>query len=228
MKNLVLSFVLAGVLIFGCSCDDSIVGPDSQDMDISPEMSIANENENLDIALPSFHKKDKKGNKDTGLSVTGLIEAKKSSELVMDSYYEADSDGQDHGKKDKHDKKDKKDKKGKKGKHGDRVEVYAKIDYPANSVDEDVTITMTFNPETGVFTFGPSMVFNKDAKLTVKLKGLDLEGVDKKDVDFVYHRLDGTVEYVKHSNISINEKKGELKVENIKIRHFSRFGFVRS
>lgn len=217
MKNLVLSFILVGVILFGSACDDALVNPDSQELENSSEMSVQSGDEFSDIALPRFNKKGKKGNKDTGLTVTGVILSKKSSDLVMDSYYYDDNaDG-----------KDKKGKKGKKGKKDNKVEVYAKIDYPANSVDEDVEITMTFDPETGVFTFGPSMVFNKDAKLTVKLKGLDLKGVDKKDIDFVYHRLDGTEEYVKHSNISINEKKCELKVENIKIRHFSRFGFVR-
>ena len=225
MKNLVLLFILVGVVLFGTACNESIVGPDSQEFEKSSLVSETSGDEISDIALPSFHKKGKKGNKDTGLTVTGVILSKKSSELVMDShYYTTDSDDNDSGKKGK---KGKKDKKGKKGKKGDKVEVYAKIDYPAHAVDEDVEITMTFTPETGMFTFGPSMLFNKDAKLTVKLKGLDLKGVDKKDIDFVYQRLDGTLEYVKHSNISINEKKGELKVQNIKIRHFSRFRFVR-
>ena len=108
-----------------------------------------------------------------------------------------------------------------------KVKVYASIAYPAHAVDEDVTITMSFDPGTEAFSFSPSMVFNKNAKLTVKLTGLDLKGVKKKDITFIYYCADGSLETVSGSSIGVNIKKGELKVQNLKIHHFSRFGFVR-
>ena len=155
MKKLCLLSLIFILGIWGCSSNS--VGP------------ITDTEQNLNgegLSEISSQTLDKKQGKKTDLTVTGLIKSKKSSELIMDSSYKLDSGKKGHGK------------------HGKKVEVYAKIKYPAKAVDKDVMITMTFDPETQVFTFSPHMTFNKDAKLEVKLKGLDLKGVKKGDVDF--------------------------------------------
>ena len=201
MKRLFFISLFAGLFLFGCSNEDSIVGPVSSDSD-NPSFAMSDQSllGTDGIGTPSFHKKGKKGGKNTGLTVTGLIKAKKSSSLTLNGTYK-------DGRK--------------------KVKVYASIAYPAGAVDEDVTITMNFDPATQAFSFAPSMVFNKNAKLTVKLTGLDLKGVNKKDITFIYYCADGSLETVTSSNIGVNIKKGELKVTNLRIRHFSRFGFVR-
>ena len=198
MKRLFLLSLFVGLFFFGCSNEDSMVGPMSSDSD-NPSLAMSDQSllGTDGIGTPSFHKK---GKKNTGLTVTGLIKTKKSSSLTLNGTYK-------DGRK--------------------KVKVYASIAYPAGAVDEDVTITMNFDPATEAFSFSPSMVFNKNAKLTVKLTGLDLKGVKKKDITFIYYCADGSLETVTGSNIGVNVKKGELKVTNLRIRHFSRFGFVR-
>jgi len=198
MKHLLFLLLLAGLFFISCSNEDSIVCPDQQSSNNVPAIvGEANLAESLPESIPIHFKKGKT----TGLTVTGLIKAKRRSDLTMNAVYREDG----HRK----------------------VKVYSKIQFPAHAVDEDVEITMTFDPVTGIFSFSPSMTFNKAAKLTVNLKGLDLTGIDPKGIVFIYYAADGTLEYVDHSNIGINLKKGELKVKNIKIQHFSRFGFVR-
>lgn len=206
MKKLCLLFLIFILGVWGCS---NSVGPIT-DTDQIQNSSISAEPNGEGLSEIAPNMLNKKSRNKTPLTVTGLIKSKKSSELIMDTSYKPDSKTKGRGK------------------HGKKVEVYAKIKFPARAVDEDVTITMTFDPVNEWFTFSPSMLFNKDAKLEVKLKGLDLKGVKKGDVDFFYITADGyeTKVYVKHSNIGIDKKKGELKVANLKIRHFSRFGFL--
>jgi len=112
------------------------------------------------------------------------------------------------------------------GPHGE-VKVSVKMKFPPNAVNEDTEFTMTLNDETGTISFSPSMTFNKDAVLTVEFKGIDLKGVNKKEVDFVYYNADGKYVSVDYKKLKVNIRKGHLKVEKAKIRHFSRYGFTK-
>jgi len=112
------------------------------------------------------------------------------------------------------------------GPHG-KVKVFAKIKFGKNVVTEDTYFTMTLDDETCMLTFSPSMTFDKDAELTIELKGIDLGGVDKKDVDFVYYDANGQYVSVDYKKLKVNIRKGDLKVEKVKIPHFSRYGFTK-
>ena len=134
-------------------------------------------------------------------SVSGLITPNSAASLVINERYEG-------------------------GPHG-TVDVFAAISFPAGSVDEDVVVTMELDADNAVFDFSPSMVFNKDAKLTVSLAGLGLDGVDPSEINFVYYAANGSLETVQSSAIHVDTETGQLSVSNVKISHFSRFGFVR-
>ena len=56
--------------------------------------------------------------------------------------------------------------------------------------------------------------------------GLDLTGVDSKNVGFVYQAEDGSYEYIDYSKIEVDIKSGKLKVRDARLPHFSRYGFV--
>lgn len=207
MKKGIVFLTILILMVWGCAENNPLTDPAHEtNSSVTPSVTAEPNGEGLSgIADQTLSKKH---GKKSSLTVDCLIKSKKSSELIMNTSYNLDSGAKGPGK------------------HGKKVEVYAKIKFPAGAVDEDVTITMTFDPENEVFTFAPPMLFNKDAKLEVKLKGLDLKGVKKGDVDFVYLTVDGTEVYVKHSHIVIDKKKGELKVANLKLSHFSRYGFV--
>lgn len=107
------------------------------------------------------------------------------------------------------------------------VKVSAKIVFLAGTLNEDAEITMIIDDETGVCTFLPHMNFNKEAILSVKIEGMDLDGVAKEDVNFNYFAVDGTFEAVDVNRIDVKIEQGRLELKRAKLPHFSRYGFTR-
>ena len=148
--------------------------------------------------LPKFISKGL--NKGTGFSVTKMVKANKNTKMSIKDDFE--------------------------GPNG-KVKVDIKIDFKKGTVPNDTEITMTFNTENGVLTFSPHMIFNKDAQLELKYDGLDLDGVEEGDINFLYLAPDGNYEPIDKTKIKIKVKNGELSLKHGKIPHFSRYGFIR-
>lgn len=139
--------------------------------------------------------------KGTGFIKTKLVEADKNTKLEIKDEYEG----------------------GPKGK----VKLEVTIEFKKGTVAEDTFITMIFDTKTGVITFMPNMIFNKEARLELKYYGIDLTGVNEDDVNFQYLAPDGNYEAVDKRKIKVNIKKGEIILKFVKIPHFSYFGFTR-
>ena len=78
--------------------------------------------------------------------------------------------------------------------------------------------TIDFDPSG--YNFDPSVIF------TILYEGIKLKKSDI-DIKFAYMCEDGTIEIVEDAKIVIDLKKGILGVKNVKISHFSRWGFVK-
>ena len=106
------------------------------------------------------------------------------------------------------------------------VKVKAELEFPKDAFVGSKNITMILDTQFGLATFSPHAYFDKDAIYNVEFLGLDLTGVDPKNVGFVYQAEDGSYEYIDYSKIEVDLKNGKLKVRDAKLPHFSRYGFV--
>jgi hypothetical protein len=106
------------------------------------------------------------------------------------------------------------------------VKVKAELEFPKDAFVGSKNITMILDTQFGLATFSPHAYFDKDAIYNVEFLGLDLTGVNPKNVGFVYQAEDGSYEYIDYSKIEVDLKNGRLKVRDAKLPHFSRYGFV--
>lgn len=93
------------------------------------------------------------------------------------------------------------------------------------------TITMQVNADNGSIYFYPHMDFNKNCKLNFKLRNVNLSklGFTSSDTkaEFVFFNENGGTEPIENLGVKLNYGNGEIEVNNAKIEHFSRYGFVR-
>ena len=106
------------------------------------------------------------------------------------------------------------------------VKVKAELEFPKDAFVGSKNITMILDTQFGLATFSPHAYFDKDAIYNVEFIGLDLTGLDSKNVGFVYQAEDGSYEYIDYSKIEVDLKSGKLKVRDARLPHFSRYGFV--
>jgi hypothetical protein len=106
------------------------------------------------------------------------------------------------------------------------VKVKAELEFPKNAFVGSKYITMILDTQFGLATFSPHAYFDRDAIYNAEFLGLDLTGVDSKNVGFVYQAEDGSYEYIDYSKIEVDLKNGKLKVRDARLPHFSRYGFV--
>jgi hypothetical protein len=106
------------------------------------------------------------------------------------------------------------------------VKVKAKIEFKKGAFSGIKYITMYLNSESGNATFLPHTTFNIDAIYNADIRGIDLNGITKQNVKFVYQAEDGTYEYIDNTNLDVDVNNGKLKVDNARLPHFSRYGFV--
>ncbi len=112
------------------------------------------------------------------------------------------------------------------GIHGE-VKIIAKLSFRSGSFSGTKAITMTIDDVNGTITFSPSMNFNKDAELYLKLEGLNLYGINPGDIDFVYHNPSGGFAPIRYKEIKVDISSGTLELKEGNIPHFSRYGFCR-
>ena len=109
---------------------------------------------------------------------------------------------------------------------GNTVKVIAKLKLYKGTIDEDTYIAMAVDGETGVLTFTPHMDFNMEAELYVKIEGFNLDGVQIRNLDFLY-LTNSNYESVDHKEIIVDESSGLLELKEGKVPHFSRYGFTK-
>jgi len=114
------------------------------------------------------------------------------------------------------------------GKKVKKVKIFAEIKFAPGTVQYDEIFTMTFDPVSGMISFSPSMKFKKTAPLTISVKGVDLKKmkIKKDDLKFVYYDLDKKAE-VEIDSKKIWVKKDSFGILQVKIKHFSRYGFTK-
>ena len=86
---------------------------------------------------------------------------------------------------------------------------------------------MVIDDINGTVTYSPSMNFDKPAILDLKFEGVDLTGVNRDSVDFVYIDYDGLFNPVEYKEIKVDVAKGVLELVDGLIPHFSRYGWGR-
>jgi hypothetical protein len=200
---------LSLAFILGCSENSSLNQPDNSSNSVVFKSNLGTMDSSHTwraIVLPlenELGKKDKKGKGSSGFTVTGLIKADKKSRLKIKDKY----DGGPH----------------------DKVEVDIKVEFPEQTVAEDTYVTMTFNPQSGMTTFLPHMIFNKKAKVSIKYKGADLSNiVEEESINFVYLTENG--EYIpidkKKYKIKVKKDEGNVEVKDVEDLDFSRYCFT--
>jgi hypothetical protein len=103
------------------------------------------------------------------------------------------------------------------------VHIDANLDMTARSFLGIKLITYIVNDEYAAIDFFPSLTFNRPNYLDLTFTGLDLTGVDPEHVDFYYLDGEGNLHPVEYSNKVVDIPNGILKVEGVKLTHFSRY-----
>jgi hypothetical protein len=110
---------------------------------------------------------------------------------------------------------------------GDSISFEFDIDFPESSFVGNENITVTLDNEYAALHFYPHLIFNKDVKLTQQFKGLNLDGMSNQTIDFVFMDDNGNVEVVRKNGIQVIVPQRLVRVMNAKLKHFSRYGWVR-
>ena len=102
------------------------------------------------------------------------------------------------------------------------------LTFEANAFYGLKTISKTFSTTGASMVFGPPMQFQAEVKLSYKVSGLDLSGVNPNTLDFVYVDASGNMYGVEYDSIAMDLNSGTLAVYGAELPHFSRYGFVNS
>ena len=110
---------------------------------------------------------------------------------------------------------------------GDSVIIEADLRIPEGAFQDTRIITMTVDDEYAVINFYPEMVFIDTLKLFQSFRGLNLENFSTETLDFAYMDDDGTAEIIKKNGLQIVINSGLVRVQNAKLIHFSRYGWIK-
>ena len=110
---------------------------------------------------------------------------------------------------------------------GSKIEVKSELKFQKGAFEGKRVITQKIHTKYGYTEFQPAMEFDIPAEYKIELKGLDVANMDTKNLNYIYMSPDGGYEAVDHEFILIDKLKGKLKVEKVKLPHFSRYGFVK-
>lgn len=92
---------------------------------------------------------------------------------------------------------------------GERVQILAKVEFPAGSVDKDTEITMVIDNKTGVASFFPKVNFNK-----IAIFSLEIYGANKRNIGVNYYPLGSTLQSVDVRMIDSKLDEGSLAVNS--------------
>ena len=110
---------------------------------------------------------------------------------------------------------------------GDSVIMKADLIIPAKAFKGTETIRMTIDDNYAAVHFYPEMVFADTLRLFQSFEGLHLENYDTRTIDFVFVRDNGSIELIKKNGVQIVVPQGIVRVQNAKLLHFSRYGWIR-
>lgn len=110
---------------------------------------------------------------------------------------------------------------------GDSVIMKADLRIPAGAFQGTETITMTIDDNYAAVHFYPEMVFADTLRLFQSFEELHLENYNTRTIDFVYIRDNGSIELIKKNGVQIVVPQGIVRVQNAKLLHFSRYGWIR-
>ena len=108
---------------------------------------------------------------------------------------------------------------------GNQVHTYSSISLAPGCVQQDVTISMDIDDETGVSTFLPHQMFNFPAILNQTFTGLNLTGIDVSKIHLYYYGIDGTWEIMQCDELRIDVATGTITMVNGRLPHFSVYGY---
>jgi hypothetical protein len=112
------------------------------------------------------------------------------------------------------------------GSDGNTVSIEANLTIPAGAFNGAKDIKMQATDFAAV-DFFPSMIFNKPLSLNLKFTGLNLDGVNPKDINFYYMDTNGNLVPAANDGVIVDVQTGTLEVINAQIPHFSRYGFAK-
>jgi hypothetical protein len=138
---------------------------------------------------------------DSIFTISQMIDGDVGGRIIMEKYYIADN--------------------------GDSVSIFADLRIPAGAFPGTETINITVDDDFAAIHFLPSMVFADTLKLFQSFKGLDLSSYTNAILDFVFIDDEGNIELIKKNGVQVNMPQGFVRVQNAKILHFSRYGWVR-
>lgn len=138
---------------------------------------------------------------DSVLTICQTIDGSVGGRLIMDNYYIAEN--------------------------GDSVIVKVDLRIPAGAFQGTETITITVDQIDAAVHFYPEMVFTDTLRLFQSFEGLNLDNYTTGTIDFVFIREDGSVELIKKNGLQVILPQGILRVQNAKLLHFSRYGWIR-
>jgi hypothetical protein len=86
---------------------------------------------------------------------------------------------------------------------------------------------MTIDDEKGYVTFQPELKLNAPAKLTMIMKGIDLENIDIENIEFINFDENEGSERIDNTRMKFNEGYGSIGVYEAAINELSNCGFTR-
>ncbi len=108
------------------------------------------------------------------------------------------------------------------------IAIAANLEIPEGAFKGTKMISMVADNRTASVSFNPSMKFDETLKLDLVFVGLNLTNIrSKDDVEFCYIENNGNFTPIENDGIMINPGNGLLRVKGAKIKHFSRYGFVK-
>ena len=110
---------------------------------------------------------------------------------------------------------------------GDSVIISADLKIPPGAFKGTETITITLDNNYAAFHFYPAMTFMDTLKLLQSFEGLHLENYPTGTFDFVFISDDGSIELIKKNVVQVVVPQGIVRVQNAKLLHFSRYGWIR-
>jgi hypothetical protein len=110
---------------------------------------------------------------------------------------------------------------------GDSVIIEADLKIPPGAFKGRETITITLDKNYAAFHFYPTMTFADTLKLFQSFEGLQLENYSTGTINFVFIADDGSIELIKKNGVQVVVPQGIVRVQNAKLLHFSRYGWVR-
>jgi len=172
--------------------------------DSSPDLSV-NSIENNPTVITTFEKIELPNSsaiwKDSLITMSQTIDGSVGGRLIIDKYYLSEN--------------------------GDSIKVKVDLIIPAGAFQGTKTITITVDQTDAAVHFYPAMAFDDTLRLFQSFEGLNLDGYSTGTIDFVYIRDDGKAELLKKNGIQIILPQGIMRVQNAKLIHFSRYGWVR-